>query len=694
MLLTRGIAKTGIVLFFFVVQASVVVAQQPKLNLMPMPANLQQGSGRLRVDSTFTVLLQGHAEPRLDRAVARFLRQLSRQTGLLLPSAASKSTPATFTVTTQKASKDVQEFSEDESYVLEVTPAGARLNAQTPLGTLHGLQTFLQLVEVSTDGFSAPAVTIKDQPRFPWRGLLIDASRHFMPPEIIRRNLDGMEAVKLNVLHWHLSDDQGFRVESRKYPKLHELGSDGLYYTQAEIRETVEYARDRGIRTVPEFDMPGHSTAWFVGYPELASGPGPYQIERHWGIYGPAMDPTNEKVYKFLDEFIGEMTKLFPDQYFHIGGDEVNGKEWDANTKIQAYMKAHAIKNNGELQAYFSGRVQKLVAKHGKTVIGWDEVLVPGVSTDIVIQSWRGQASLAQAAKQGYRGLLSNGYYLDLGWPAARHYAVDPMTGPAAALSADEQKKVLGGEACMWAEYVSPENVDSRIWPRTAAIAERYWSSQDVVDPASMYARMEFVSARLDWLGLTHRSYYPLLLQRIAGQSATQEEFAALKNLLEVVEPVKDYTREQTATAEPTSASAMNRVVDAVSLESEAGRRFGELVDSYLANSCKDSMLSEQLRHKLAVWKDNDGKLQTLAQRSSLVKEVSAVSQDLSTIGAIGLAALDWIAKGQSAGDAWRAEQVAAVEQVKKPKAQLLMIPASAVQKLIDATAGGSCAAK
>jgi len=158
----------------------------------------------------------------------------------------------------------------------------------------------------------------------------------------------------------------------------------------------IEYARDRGIRVVPEFDMPGHSTAWFVGHPELASGSGPYQVEREWGVFDPAMDPTDEKTYKFLNEFIGEMARLFPDQFFHIGGDEVNGKEWDANPKIQAFKKSHKIRDNAGLQAYFSGRVQDLVTKHKKTPVGWDEVLVPGVPKTLVIHSWRGVEALTR----------------------------------------------------------------------------------------------------------------------------------------------------------------------------------------------------------------------------------------------------------------------------------------------------------
>jgi hexosaminidase len=594
-------------------------------------------------------------------------------------------------IQTEHAGKEIQEVGEDESYVLEVRATGATLTAPTPLGAMHGLQTFLQLVNVSPDGFAAPAVTMHDQPRFPWRGLMIDSARHFIPLEVIKRNLDGMEAVKMNVFHWHLSENQGFRVETRKFPKLHELGSDGLYYTQDEIHDVIAYARDRGIRVVPEFDMPGHSTAWFVGHPELASGKGPYQIERRWGIFDAAMDPTNEKVYKLLDDLIGEMAKIFPDHFFHIGGDEVNGKEWDANPKIQAYMKDHGIKNNDALQAYFSGRVQKLVVKHGKAVVGWDEVLVPGVPKDIVIQSWRGQASLAQAAKQGFRGILSNGYYLDLGWPAARHYAIDPMSGDAANLAPEEKQRILGGESCMWAEYVNPENVDSRIWPRNAAIAERFWSPQEVRDPASMYARLDFISARLEWLGLTHKTYYRKMLQRIAGPSSP-EEFAALHTLSDLVEPVKDYTREQTAPTEPSSVTPMNRVVDAVPLESDAGRHFGELVDQYVASSCHDAALADRLRAQLVAWRDNDAQLQPLAQRSLLVKEVAARSQDLSALGTAGLAALDAIAKGQPAPNLWKSQQLAVIEQAKKPKAQLLLIPVPAVQRLVEATAaGGVC---
>ena len=686
----HGMWAMGFALLLFAGGAG--AQEQPKLNLMPWPANLQAGSGTFRVDASFSVALTGHTEARLDRAVQRFLRQLSRQTAV--PFSGKASTKANLIVHTDHASKEVQELGEDESYTLSVTADGATIDAATPLGAMHGLQTFLQLVEVSPDGFVAPAITIQDKPRFPWRGLTIDVSRHFIPLDVLRRNVDGLEAVKMNILHLHLSDNQGFRVETKKFPKLHTLGSDGLYYTQEEIRELIAYARDRGIRVVPEFDMPGHSTAWFVGHPELASGPGPYEIERKWGVYDPAMDPTNEKTYKFLDEFVGEMTKLFPDHYFHIGGDEVNGKAWDANAKIQEFKKSHNLTSNEALQAYFSGRVQKIVTKHGKAVVGWDEVFIPGVPKDIVIQSWRGQESLAQAAAQGYHGILSNGYYLDLGWSAARHYAVDPASGPAANLTPEQQRLILGGESCMWAEYVNAENIDSRIWPRNAAIAERLWSPQNVTDVASMYRRLHAVSGELEWLGLTHRTYYPQMLRRISGPSATAEELSAVRTLADAVEPVKDYTREAMAPGEPTSATPMNRVVDAVPLESDVARRFGEMVAKFVASSCRDAGAAAQLRAQLSAWRDNDGKLQLLAQRSFLVKEVAATSQDLSGLAAVGLAALDFAAKGGVAPEDWKAQQLAVIEQAKKPKSQLLLMPAPQIQKLVEAVAtGGSCAA-
>ena len=663
-------------------------------NIMPLPAKVVRSDGALKIDAGFTIAFSGYREARLDRAGQRFLRQLWRQTGIVPPPASKSATTATLTVTTDHESKPIQELGEEESYILDVTPAGAKLHAANPLGVLHGLQTFLQLVAVTPDGFAAPAVHIEDQPRFPWRGLMIDVCRHFISLDVLRRNLDGMEAVKMNVFHWHLSENQGFRAESRKFPKLQEQGSDGLYYTQEEIRDLIDYARDRGIRVVPEFDMPGHNTAWFVGYPELASGTGPYAIERHWGVFDPAADPTEEKTYKFLNEFIGEMARLFPDQFFHIGGDEVNGKEWDANPRIQAFKKSHKIKDNAELQAYFSGRVQELVTKHKKTPIGWDEILIPGVPKTIVIQSWRGVDALSAAAKMGYRGILSNGYYLDLGWSATRHYAVDPLGGPAASLTADQQRLILGGESCMWSEYVTAENVDSRIWPRNAEIAERFWSPAATTDVASMYLRMETEAARLEWLGLTHRTFQRTMLQRIAGPSSPAE-FDALLALAQALEHQKDYTREESASMQPTSFSPLNRLVDAVQPESAVSRRFSLTADQFLSANCKDSALEAQIRAQLTEWSAIDDRLQPLALRSQLVKEAAPASAALSQAAKITLDMLDAIRKGIPLLADEKKKQLDALSALEKQanQSQLTLPELPVFQKLIEvASAGGACA--
>ncbi|HUJ31154.1 MAG TPA: family 20 glycosylhydrolase [Candidatus Acidoferrum sp.] len=706
----------------FGAKAAAQSPQQEPINVMPMPANVQVGSGGLAIDGAFSVELEGAKDARLDRGAARFIANISRETGIPLSAAVavhrggearlsrdvqkmvkkeSRETGtairadivpvgiATLTVYIQQAAKPVPELGEDEGYTLDVTPSRATLTATNTLGALHGLETFLQLVQSTPAGFAAPAVHIEDKPRFPWRGLMIDVSRHFIPIDVIKRNVDAMAAVKLNVLHLHLSDDQGFRVESKEFPKLQEMGSDGNYFTQAEIRDLVEYAADRGIRIVPEFDMPGHATSWFTGYPELSSGPGPYSIARTWGVFDAAMDPTREETYKFLERFIGEMSELFPDRFFHMGGDEVNGKQWDANPKIQAFMRAHGFKNNEALQQYFTDRVQKIVARRRKLTVGWDEILVPGMSKDIVIQSWRGQASLAEAAKQGYRGLLSSGYYLDSMAPAAQYYAVEPTSGDAASLSGDEKSRILGGEACAWAEFLTPENIDSRLWPRTAAIAERFWSPAETQDAEGMYRRLASVSWRLEWLRVTHKSSYVAMLGRMAGT----DDVAALRVLGDAVRPVDLGTRQRTARAAgvpATSTMPLNRLVDAAPPESEAANDFTRAVNALAAANFKDAALEAQIRLQLTSWRDNDALLQPILARSALLNELAPVSQALGSLGAAGLQALDYLDKGEKAPDAWKTEALGMIDQAKKPQADLFIVVAPAVEMLVNASIGAA----
>ena len=673
---TLGV-RTACLLVFACIGVSALRAQNNQmLPLMPMPARISSGAGKFVIDQSLVVVVTGHPDARATRGVPRFIKTLSQVTGISLPEASERS-KANFILHCDAPGEKVQALAEDESYRLQITPASVELNAATPLGLLHGMQTFLQLVQVGPDGASVPAMTIEDRPRFPWRGLLIDVARHFIPLDVLKRNIDGMEAVKLNVLHWHLSDDQGFRVESKKFPRLQQLSSDGKFYTQAEIRDLIEYARMRGIRVVPEFDMPGHATSWFAAYPELASALGPYQIERKWGVFDPAIDPSREETYTFLDTLIGDMAELFPDAYFHIGGDEVNGKQWNKNGNIQDFMRKQSLKTNHDLQAHFNLRLQQIVKKHGKVMDGWDEILHPGLPTDTVVQSWRGQKSLAEAARKGYAGILSYGYYIDLMYSAARHYSVDPLGDEAASLTPAEKARILGGEACMWAEFVTPANIDGRIWPRTAAIAERFWSSADVRDIDQMYTRLEAVSKYLESIGVRHNANYRDALQRLFGKNDIQP----LQTLADVLEPVKGYARERTH--EYLSTDPMDRLVDSIHPESDAGRNFSAMVDKFVKSPTGSPGAIQQW---LTAWRDNDHQLAPILKTDAQLNEVVPLSQNLQAIATAGLQALDYLKTGGRAPAAWRDQQIALLKQAEKPQAEMLNTVVPSVLRLVEAT--------
>ncbi|HLJ48622.1 MAG TPA: family 20 glycosylhydrolase [Bryobacteraceae bacterium] len=647
--------------------AAFELTAQP-INVMPMPANVTRGEGSLVIDQAFQIETAGYADARLKAAADRFRGSLAKVTGMPLASGGN----AVLTVRCDHAGKPVQSLGEDESYKLTVDTRGARIDAPTALGAMHGLETFLQLVEPGPHGYFVPAVTIEDKPRYEWRGLHIDVSRHWMPAPIILRQLDAMAAVKLNVFHWHLTDDQGFRIESKLFPKLQEMGSDGNYYTQEQVKQVVEYARDRGIRVIPEFDMPGHATSWLVGYPELASAPGPYRIERTWGVFEPTIDPTRESTYEFLDRFIGEMAALFPDEYFHIGGDEVKATSWNTSEHIVAFKKAHAMKDNHDLQSYFNKRVQEIVKKHGKRMEGWDEILASDLPKDIVIQSWRGQKSLAEAAQLGFQGILSSGYYLDHMESAAKHYMVDPSGDEAASLGEQEKSRILGGEVCMWNEYVSQEIIDGRIWPRTAAVAERLWSPATVTDITDMYRRLDLIDRRLRWAGIEERSQYQTMLERLAGTGPVWP----LQVLADIVRPVSLDGRSHVH--KYTQQTPLNRLVDTALPESRAAR---ELADAIGRSSWP------AVREYLVMWRDNDARLKPLLQRSSLLGELVPVSAAAARLAGIGLDALAYVEKHEKPPAGWTEQQrtfISGLTSNRRPPAEVVIMIADPVQKLVD----------
>lgn len=651
------------------------------LNLMPVPASVQLQTGRLPITNAFSVATKGYADDRLREGIARMTRRLAGRTVITFPfDLAVDESKATLVIHCEGAGKAIPSLNENESYSLEITDQQARLAAPTVVGALRGLETFLQLLRGDREGFYLPGIKIQDQPRFPWRGLLIDVARHFETMEVLKRNLDAMAAVKLNVFHWHLTEDQGFRVESKKFPKLHQLGSDGNYYTQDQVREIIAYARERGIRVLPEFDIPGHSTSWLVGYPELGSAAGPYSIERRPGIFEPALDPTREEVYKFLDTFLGEMAALFPDAYLHIGGDENEGKQWDRNPRIQAYMKEKGIKDNHALQAYFNLRLLKILQKHRKKMIGWDEILQPGLPKDVAIHSWRGTAALADAAKQGYDGILSNGYYIDLIFPASQHYLADPLPADTT-LTAEEAKHILGGEATMWGEWVTPETIDSRIWPRTAAIAERLWSPRHVTNIDDMYRRLAIITLHLEELGLTHKKNPDMMLRRLVGS----DDIDALRTLVSIIEPVKEYRRYQMRPQ--TMLSPLTGVVDATGPDSEAARKFSMMVDAFLSDAPRFLLYRAEITQTLIDWQTSGVSLEPMTDRSPALKEIKPLAKNLLDISRAGLEALSYL-KLQSVPTAeWRQLTLTRLDEAAKPNAALEFAVIPSVRKLVIASA-------
>jgi hexosaminidase len=656
-------------------------AERGRLNLMPLPATVELQPGRLAITEKFSVATKGYADDRLRGNIARMTRRLAGRTvtTLSLDLAAAESS-ATLVVQCERGGSPIPSLNENESYSLEITDQQARLVAPTVVGAMRGLETFLQLVQGDREGYYLHGIRIHDQPRFAWRGLLIDIGRHYQPPEVLKRNLDAMAAVKLNVFHWHLTEDQGFRVESKKFPKLHLLGSDGLYYTQDQVREIIAYAADRGIRVMPEFDIPGHSTSWLVGHPELGSAPGPYKIERAAGIFEPALDPTRGQTYKFLDGFLGEMAALFPDAYMHIGGDENEGKQWDRNPQIQAFMKQKGIKDNHALQAYFNQQVLKILQKHGKKMIGWEEILHPDLPKDAVIHSWRGPASLAEAAKKGYNGILSAGYYIDLIFPASQHYLADPLP-EGGAITAEEAKHVMGGEATMWGEWVSPETIDSRIWPRTAAIAERLWSPRNVTDVGDMYRRLAVISRQLEELGLTHERNYPVLLRRLANS----EQIGPLRTLASLVEPVKEYRRYQMRPQ--TMLSPLTGLVDAARPDSDAARQFTSMVEALLSDAPRFQLYRSDVRDSLRIWRDAGIALDPMIDRAPALQEARPLAKNLADVSAAGLEAMNYLSTGTVATAQWRDLQLSKLDEAAKPKAALELVVIPSVRKLVIAAA-------
>ncbi|MEH0369397.1 beta-N-acetylhexosaminidase [Vibrio mimicus] len=436
---------------------SMAMAPNTDLVLMPYPQSVTLQEGKVALDQNFSIFIKGYDSPRVVFNAKRTMERLYRQTGLpMLNWQAKSEKEATLVIDIANApSSAIQNIDSDESYRLTITNGQIQLSAPEPYGAFHGLETFLQLVTTDATGYFVPAVSIVDKPRFKWRGVSYDTARHFIELPVILRQLDAMASAKMNVFHWHIWDDQGIRIQLENYPRLWQVTSDGDYYSKDDIRKVVAYARNLGIRVIPEISLPGHASAVAHAYPQLMSGLGEqsYPQQRGWGVFEPLMDPTNPELYTMLASVFDEVVELFPDEYFHIGGDEPNYQQWRDNPKIQAFIKQHQLDGERGLQSYLNTQVEKMLNERGKKITGWDEIWHKDLPKSIVIQSWQGHDSIGRAAKEGFQGLLSTGYYLDQPQPTSYHYRNDPMPK---GITVDDQ--LHQGEKFVTYDWVKPRN--------------------------------------------------------------------------------------------------------------------------------------------------------------------------------------------------------------------------------------------
>ena len=683
-----------IVFLFFV---GSVQSQIP--DLMPLPAKYTFKDKDFSINTSFKIEIQGDANERVYKEASRFFQRVAERTGLFFKTwmvdEGSKLSGRGLLIKIKTKGKLA--LGMDESYSLQIDQAQILLSANNDIGAIRGLATLIQLIGADQQGYYFKGIAIEDEPRFTWRGLLVSQPYHFMPMDVIKRTIDAMAAVKMNVLHFYISDDQGYRIESKVYPRLHQLASDGMYFSHEQVREMVQYADQRGIRVVPEIDVPGHSTAMIYAYPHLASVARDYALQDHWGVFDPTLDPTKASTYTFLDSLLTEVASLFPDQYFHIGGDENTGKDWQKNQSIRSFMQSNNLKTTLALQNYFNRKVQAILQKSGKITVGWDEVLMKEVAPtsakqyfqegrydqlietnvpkDMVIQSWRGMEALLSSAKNGYKSILSKGFYIDLVQPASYHYLTDPIPfrndiiipdseanfdrfesdiikkiqQGEKLLSPEEEKLILGGEATMWTEHVSAETFDSRVWPRTAAIAERLWSPADLRNVDDMYRRMDIVSIQLESLGLTHIKNKDMMLRRLMGTN----DITALSNLVQYLEPVQGYKRNRANNF--TRFSPYTLMVDIAVPDQKAVRSVTALLVN--AGVTKEIDKLNQVEHLLQQWIVDARKVQLDIDQKPALKDLLVPAIYLEKIAAVGINAIGIYKSGNELEKFWDEEK-------------------------------------
>ena len=497
-------------------------SHDPQIAIVPYPNHLEAGRGTYRVTDR-PVTCDSRTDERTQRAVVGFAARLATVTGGTNPVTVADEVPASGI-----------RFVTDESlpaegYELNVDGEGIEVRASQFPGFLYALQSLEQLLPAAVYGtepapdaaWEVPCVKIADAPRFAYRGMHLDVARHFFSVDEVKRYIDVMAIHKLNTLHWHLTDDQGWRIEIKRYPELTAVGSirkatvvrkewgtyDGTpyggFYTQDEIRDVVKYAADRGVTVIPEIDLPGHMLAALTAYPELGCTGGPYEVWGRWGVADDVLCPGREKTFEFLEGVLTEVMELFPSEYIHIGGDECPKVRWEKCPRCQAKIRQLGLKDDGEhtaehyLQSYVTDRIGKFLAQHGRRIIGWDEILEGRAPSDAVVMSWRGSEGGIAAAKLGHDVIMTPNshfyfdYYQSLdtdaepfgigGYiPMEQVYSYDPAFPE---LTPEQQKHILGVQANLWTEYVlSDEHLEYMLLPRLAALSEVQWCLPETKD--------------------------------------------------------------------------------------------------------------------------------------------------------------------------------------------------------------------
>ena len=507
------------------------------ISIVPQPVSIVENAGTFALNSRTTIVAVGA----LDALGRSLQRDLTPATGYDLPVLTRGKSNAIIL----RTSRSLATLG-SEGYTLHVKPDVVEIDAYQPAGVFYGIQTLRQLLPVENfrqakvEGieWSAPCVNIEDQPRFSWRGLHLDVGRHFMPKEFVLKFIDLLAIHKLNVLHLHLTEDQGWRIEIKKYPKLTSVGAwrkesmaghysenrydgtpHGGFYTQDDIREIVRYAQDRFVNVMPEIEMPGHSQAAIAAYPQLGNTDKQLEVGTHWGVYENVFN-ANDSTIHFLQDVLTEVLDLFPSKFIHVGGDEVPKTQWHASLEAQAKMKALGLKDEHELQSWFIHQMDKFLTEKGRRLVGWDEILEGGLAPGATVMSWRGEEGGIAAAKAGHDVIMTPGdttYFnryqsrdhntegLAIGGflPLEKVYGYEPVPKE---LNADEAKHVLGAQGQLWTEYIAdPKRLEYMAYPRACALAEVLWTPAKIKDYSEFLKHLAVHVKRLGIMDVNYR---------------------------------------------------------------------------------------------------------------------------------------------------------------------------------------------